>query len=150
MGLLSGGLFALFAGSFLASTLVPGGVEGILYLMVKDGHYTFLSLLLTASAGNTLGGIFTWWIGLVLFRGLSASHWQRRIDRLFKLEDKPMKRVKQWGAPILLLSWMPVIGDPLCLAAGYLRINFWLCALMIAIGKSARYLILLWILQRSV
>jgi membrane protein YqaA with SNARE-associated domain len=150
MELSFGGLATLFFGSLLASTVLPGGVEGLLYLMVKDGTHSFLSLLVTASVGNTLGGILTWWVGLLLFRGLSASKWQRKLDHWFRLEQKPMRRVRQWGAPILLLSWMPIIGDPLCLAAGYLRVNFWLSALMIAIGKTVRYIVLLLVLENSI
>ena len=117
----------------------------LLYGMAESGSYTSMQLLVIASAGNTLGGVFTYSIGLLLFRGLSHVAWGRRVQQLFRLEDKALERVRHWGVPCLLLSWMPVIGDPLCLAAGYLGLKFWPSASMIAIGKFLRYLVLLWL-----
>ncbi len=143
---MSGGLWALFFGSLLASTLLPGGVEGLLYYMVQENRHTFMGLLVVASIGNTLGGIITWWIGCLLYKGLSGSQFFNRLEKWFKIDDKSLQRVRHWGAPVLLLSWMPVIGDPLCLAAGYLRLDFWACVTMIALGKTGRYLALLWLL----
>jgi membrane protein YqaA with SNARE-associated domain len=143
---MSGGLWALFVGSLLASTLLPGGVEGLLYYMVQENQYTFMALLVIASTGNTLGGIITWWIGYLLYKGLSGSRLTDRLEKWFDIDDKSLQRVRHWGAPVLLLSWLPVIGDPLCLAAGYLRLQFWPCVAMIALGKTGRYLALLWLL----
>jgi membrane protein YqaA with SNARE-associated domain len=139
------GLFSLFLGSLLASTILPGGVEVLLYAMVESGSYSSQSLLVTATAGNTLGGIVTYGMGVLLFRGLSHVSWGQRLQKYFKLEPSSLERVRRWGIPCLLLSWMPVIGDPLCLAAGYLGLAFWPSALMIATGKFLRYLALLWL-----
>ncbi len=144
------GLWALFFGSLLASTLVPGGVEGLLYLMVREHQHSLASLLVVASIGNTLGGIITWWIGYLLRKGLSGSKLHQRLEKWFKVEGKSLTRVRRWGTPVLLLSWMPIIGDPLCLAAGYIRLSFWSSAAMIALSKTGRYLVLLWVLDQSV
>lgn len=88
-----------------------------------------ISLLVVATAGNTLGGMSSWLIGRLLPAcRLERPEYQRAVQR-----------VRRWGSPALLLSWLPVVGDPLCLAAGWLRVH-WLPALTyIAAGKSARY-----------
>ncbi len=146
---MSSGLVWLFVGSLLASTLVPGGVEVLLYSLYQSGQYGVVSLLLVATVGNTLGGIITWWVGTLLYRGLAHTGWHERIGSVFKLSDTSLDRVRKWGVPVLFFSWMPVVGDPLCLAAGYLRLPFWPCTTMILLGKLARYAALLWIFSRS-
>ncbi len=141
-------LTSLFVGSLLASTLVPGGVEVVLYYLYQSGQHRFPSLLVVATFGNTLGGIITYFMGIILHRGLAGFGWHQRIRRLFKLEDEALSRVKKWGVPVLFFSWMPIIGDPLCLAAGYLRLSFWPSAAMIFIGKFVRYAVLLWVFSQ--
>ena len=141
-------LASLFVGSLLASTLVPGGVEAMLYYLYQSGQHGFSWLLVVATFGNTLGGIITYFMGIILRRGLAGFGWHQRIRRLFKLEDKALSRVKKWGIPVLFFSWMPIIGDPLCLAAGYLRLSFWLSAAMIFISKFVRYAALLWVFSQ--
>ncbi len=137
-------LSSLFIGSLLASTLVPGGVEVLLYYMYQSAGYSFALLLAVATAGNTLGGIITYFMGMVLNHGLSGTSWHHKIQGMFKLNDKALIRVRKWGVPVLFFSWMPVIGDPLCLAAGYLRLPVWPSMIMIFISKFIRYLVLLW------
>lgn len=139
------GLLSLFIGSLLASTLLPGGVEIVLYAMVESGGYSSASLLTTAAIGNTAGGIITYFIGLLLRRALTHLAWGHRLQKHFQLKQPALERVRRWGVSCLLFSWMPVVGDPLCLAAGYLRLAFWPSAAMIAIGKFLRYLLLLWL-----
>ena len=139
------GLSALFVGSLLASTLVPGGVEVLLFYMYRSGEYSVVALLVVSTIGNTLGGVITYWMGDILRRGLSRVSWYAKTAQLFKLNASSLVRVEKWGVPVLFFSWMPVIGDPLCLAAGYLRLSFWPSALMIFIGKFVRYTVLLWI-----
>ena len=139
------GLPSLFIGSLLASSVLPGGVEVLLYAMVEAGGHSSAALLTTATIGNTLGGLTTYAVGLLLYRGLGRMSWGQRLRARFKLEQTALARVRRWGVPCLLFSWMPVVGDPLCLAAGYLRLAFWPSALMIAAGKFLRYLALLWL-----
>ena len=146
---MSSGLVWLFVGSLLASTLVPGGVEVLLYSLYQSQRHDVVSLLLVAVIGNTLGALITWWVGALLRRGLSRAGWYTRIGSVFKLEDTSLNRVRKWGVPVLLFSWMPVVGDPLCLAAGYLRLPFWPGASMIFLGKLARYVALLWVFAQS-
>lgn len=143
------GLLSLFIGSLLASTLLPGGVEVLLYYLYQSGEHRFASLLWVATFGNTLGGIITYFMGIILHRGLAGFSWHQRIQRLFKLEETALLRVKKWGVAALFFSWLPIIGDPLCLAAGYLRLSLWSSMAMIFIGKFARYAILLWAFSQS-
>ncbi len=126
-------LWALFTSAFLAATLLPGGSEVVLAVLAHEGTRDLPLLIAVATAGNALGGMSSWLIGRLLPAGrLQKPEYQRALDR-----------VRRWGAPVLLLSWLPVIGDPLCVAAGWLRIH-WLPALAcISAGKAARYAVIL-------
>jgi membrane protein YqaA with SNARE-associated domain len=143
------GLPSLFIGSLLASTLVPGGVEVLLYFLYQSGEYSLSSLLWVATTGNTLGGIITFAMGGVLNRGLARFDWHRSIQRFFRLDDNALVRVRKWGVPVLFFSWMPIVGDPLCLAAGFLRLSVWPSIAMIFFSKLSRYAVLLWLFSES-
>lgn len=134
------GLWGLFASAFISSTILPGGSEAVLATLALHDHHSMSSMLITATAGNTLGGMSSWLIGYLI-----AKRWPAQ-----KLEKPEHQRALGWlhrhGSPILLLSWLPVVGDPLCVAAGWLRINVWLSLAMIAAGKTARYAIILIVL----
>lgn len=113
--------------SFLAATLLPGGSEAVLFglLTLHPGRYW--TLLGVATLGNTLGGLSSYLIGRILPRAKPT---------------KSLDTVRNYGTPALLLSWVPFIGDPLCVAAGWLRLNPWHSLLFIAAGKFARYWII--------
>lgn len=120
-------LWALFTASFLAATLLPGGSEAVLFAVLKLHPEQQWPALGVATLGNTLGGLSSYWIG-------------RLIPQKKTMPGLPALR--KYGSPALLLSWVPFIGDPLCVAAGWLRLNPWLAALFIALGKFARYLVI--------
>jgi membrane protein YqaA with SNARE-associated domain len=120
-------LWALFMSSFLAATLLPGGSEAVLFGVLKGHPQLFWPAILAATIGNTLGGMSSYLIGRFIP--------QRR-------ELKGLKRVRQYGSPILLLSWVPIVGDAFCVAAGWLRLNPWLSAAFMAAGKFGRYLVI--------
>ena len=120
-------LWALFASSVLAATLLPGGSEAVLFGVIKMHPSQLWPALLIATVGNTLGGMSSWLIGRLIPPGQ---------------ELKGIETVKRYGSAALLLAWVPVIGDPLCVAAGWLRINPWVSALFMAAGKFARYLLI--------
>ncbi|MFW1677011.1 YqaA family protein [Pontibacter sp. JAM-7] len=129
-------LLGLFASGFVASTLLPGGSELLFAWLLIEHIYPWWLLWLTVTAGNTLGGWLTFAMGVWL------AHY-----RPFTAFEKPQhQRAKRWlnqyGALILLLSWLPLVGDPLCLLAGWLRTNIWFSASMILLGKAARYLVI--------
>jgi membrane protein YqaA with SNARE-associated domain len=118
-------LWALFASSFLAATLLPGGSEFVFAGILHAKPHLYWQALAVATLGNTLGGMSSYLIGRIIppRAGLKGLKW-----------------VQSYGSPALLAAWVPFIGDPLCVAAGWLRINPWLSALFMAIGKFARYL----------
>lgn len=131
------GLWGLFLSSLLAATLLPGGSEAVLLYAEHKSLASPVVLLLVATLGNTLGGLSSWGIGW----------WIRRRWPSRKLEKpqhrKALDRIQRHGAPLLLLSWLPLIGDPLCVAAGWARINLFTSLLFITLGKGARYALVL-------
>ncbi len=128
-------LWALFGASFLAATLLPGGSEAVLAALALDGQHGPPTLLAVATAGNTLGGLSSWALGRVLAGRRGAS--------LTGGRGRALRWLQRWGSPALLLAWVPVVGDPLCLAAGWLRIPWYRAAVPIAAGKAARYALVL-------
>lgn len=133
------GLGGLFASAFLSATLLPGGSEAVLIYLAGDREYDPLTLLAVASAGNTLGGMSSWLIGRLLPSG-----------RLQGPELHPsVERMRRHGSPILLLSWVPFIGDPLCVAAGWLRVSWYRALLFLAVGKVARYAVVLFLAREA-
>ena len=119
------GLGALFLSSFLAATLLPGGSELVFAGVLASGAATVWPALAVATLGNTLGGMSSYLVGRLV------------PDR--KIGAQALDRVRRHGAPVLLLSWVPLIGDALCVAGGWLRLNPWWSALFIALGKFGRY-----------
>lgn len=128
------GLPALFLLSFTASTLVPLGSEWLLIALIIKG-LPVGPLLITATLGNTLGACTTYAVGIW---GSSLL-----IDKVLRLDrakvEKAIAVYGKYGAWSLLFSWLPVIGDPLCLAAGILNLSFPRFAVLILVGKAARY-----------
>lgn len=124
-------LWTLFGSSFLAATLLPGGSEAVLFGVLKLHPGEFWSALGVATLGNTLGGMSSYLIG-------------RIIPPKQDLPGLPMMR--RFGSPALLLSWVPFVGDPLCVAAGWLRIDPWRALLFVALGKFARY----WVIATAI
>jgi membrane protein YqaA with SNARE-associated domain len=118
------GLAGLFASSFLSATLLPGNSELVFVALVHHAPALEGRALAAATLGNTLGGMTSYAIGRVF----PAPH-----------ESRAAAWVARFGAPALLLSWVPVIGDGLCVAAGWLRQNAFAVALFMATGKFARY-----------
>ncbi len=119
------GLGALFLSSFLAATVLPGGSEFVFAAVLATGSAALWPALAVATLGNTLGGASSYLIGRVFPRGERSG---RALDW-----------VRRWGAPVLLLSWVPVIGDALCVAAGWLRLSAGWSLCFIALGKFGRY-----------
>lgn len=129
------GLWALFLSSFLAATLLPGGSEAVLVLVVSAHPEQSLAALALATLGNTLGGMTTYGMGRAIPAKAGApwhddtTTWTRRHTGL----------LQRFGPATLLLAWTPVLGDALCAAAGWLRLAWLPCALWMALGKGLRY-----------
>ena len=136
------GLTTLFVVSFISATLLPLGSEPALYGLLRLNPELFWSAIFVATVGNTLGGMADWWIGYGAHEvadkySHSRSH-LKALDFLQKL-----------GPKACLLAWLPLVGDPLCAVAGWLRLPFWPCSFYMLIGKFLRYLVytplLLWV-----
>jgi membrane protein YqaA with SNARE-associated domain len=119
-------LGGLFVASFLAATLLPGGSEALLFALLRLQPEHSAAALALATAGNTLGGMTTYWMARLL----------PRTPLLPRLEQ-----VRRHGSPILLFAWVPVVGDALCAAAGWLRVDWLACMAWMASGKFLRYLL---------
>jgi membrane protein YqaA with SNARE-associated domain len=136
------GLGTLFLIAFVSATLLPLGSEPALFGLLKLNPDLFWPAILVATAGNTLGGALTWAMGF-------GSH--RILDKYnhSKVHLKALDWLERIGPKACLLSWLPIVGDPLCAVAGWLKLPFWPCLLYMAIGKFARYVTmtvaLLWV-----
>jgi len=153
-------LISLFIGSFLAATLLPGGSEAALFAVLKAYPETFWFALVIATIGNTLGGMVTFGMGWLLPLTQQLKHAEKLRPRHGWAEPSGagvaashllpqtagfasnVSKVRRFGTPALLFAWVPLIGDALCLVAGWLRLSWWQAALFMAIGKSARYMLI--------
>ncbi|GAM09056.1 inner membrane protein YqaA [Geobacter sp. OR-1] len=133
------GLPALFFLSFLASTLIPLGSEWLLVALLLKGGAP-IPVVATASAGNFLGACTSYWLGIYGSRFIE--------ERLFRMQPRDKERAERFfarfGSWSLLFSWLPVVGDPLCLVAGVLRVGFIRFSILVLTGKSARYALVAW------
>ncbi len=146
------GLAGLFIASFLSATLLPGGSEVVLIAVVHQHPDQAMAALLLATLGNTLGGMTTYGMARWLPQKVGSDETpaqqggRARYALLAAADgDTAMKRLdalRRHGAPLLLFAWTPIIGDALCAAAGWLRLPPIPCALWMAVGKAARYVLL--------
>ncbi|MBS0477455.1 MAG: DedA family protein [Proteobacteria bacterium] len=144
------GLSTVFVVSFVSATLLPLGSEPAVFGLIKLNPALFWPAVLVATAGNTLGGAVSWWMGLGAHRAWDAARRRRQAGHAVDPEAKPARELsrterrarvwlRRWGPKTCLLSWLPVVGDPLCAVAGWLRMPFWPCVVYMAIGKFLRY-----------
>ena len=131
------GLPAIFVISFVAATLVPMGSEPAVFAVVKANAALFWPAILAGTAGNTLGGAVDYWVGL----GAKKTFADERRSLWFGW-------LLRFGPKAMLLSWLPIIGDPLCVLAGWLKLPFWPSVFYMMIGKFLRYVALTWIFLR--
>ncbi|MEY4557228.1 MAG: hypothetical protein RLY42_401 [Pseudomonadota bacterium] len=125
------GLPAVFSISFVSATLLPLGSEPALFAYIKLNPEMFWPAVFVATIGNTLGGMLNWLMGY----GASKAH-----EKLLGPRDhKLLGWFEKLGPPALLLSWLPIVGDPLCAVAGWLRLPWLSCMVYMAIGKFLRY-----------
>jgi membrane protein YqaA with SNARE-associated domain len=120
------GFLGLFIASFVAATLLPGGSELVLVAVIQKHPDAVWPAVGIATAGNTLGGMTSYLVG-------------RLIPN--RVQHKAIIYLHKYGYGSLLFSWAPLLGDALCVAAGWLRFNPWISMLLIGIGKLARYVL---------
>ena len=126
------GLSTVFVVSFVSATLLPMGSEPVVFGLVKLNNDLFWPAIAVATVGNTLGGMVTWAMGygahqIVDRYGHSPSH------------ERALRWLQRLGPKGCLLAWMPVVGDPLCAVAGWLKFPLWPCTFYMFVGKFLRY-----------
>ena len=133
----------LFAAAFVAATILPAQSELLLGAMLVSGRFDATLLLAVATAGNVLGSVVNWVLGRYF------AHYREK--RWFPASPATMARAEAWfarfGPAVLLLSWVPVIGDPLTVFAGALRMRFTIFLLVVTIAKGGRYLFLAFVVM---
>jgi len=136
------GLSTVFVVSFISATLLPLGSEPAVFGLVKLNPDLFWPTMLVATAGNTLGGAVDWWMGY-------GAHAMVDRHRHQSTHVRALQWLERLGPKACLLAWLPLIGDPLCTVAGWLKLPFWPCLAYMAIGKFVRYMtmtsLLVWV-----
>lgn len=122
---------SLFGSSFLSATLLPGSSEALLIALLIAKKTSVYGLLLAASLGNTLGGLTNIFLGRLL-----------PLKRQGRWHDTAMTWLHRLGPAALLFSWLPVVGDLLCVLAGWLRFAWLPAMLFLAVGKTLRYIVI--------
>ena len=129
---------ALFAAAFLAATLIPAQSEAVLFALLASGSYSVWGILLVASIANVLGSCVNWLLGRGMAR-FEGCRW-------FPVDPKSFAKVQGWyhryGRWSLLLSWVPIIGDPLTVAAGALRERFAVFLTLVTLAKTGWYAVI--------
>ena len=133
---------SLFAISFLAATILPFSSELSLATLIATSDYDNLLLLTVASFGNILGSLINWALGSYS-RNLTTKKWFPFKETQIERSSKWFKKFGKWS---LLFAWVPVVGDPLTLVAGILRVKFIDFIILVAIGKVSRYLIVFYLI----
>ena len=129
----------LFTSAFISSTLAPGGSEAVLAYMVAAGHYQVELLIIVATLGNTLGAMTTWGLGVLAAKKFPAA------ELLSENKQKALDVLKRKGIWTLFFTWLPVVGDALCFAGGWLKLPFFQACLIILLGKFGRYAVIAWL-----
>ncbi len=128
-------LGTVFVVSFVSATLLPMGSEPVVFGLVTLNPEMFWQVILVATLGNTLGGAVDWWLGY-------GAHAVADKFRHSPTHLKALDWLERLGPKACLLAWLPIVGDPLCAVAGWLKMPFWPCLLFMAIGKFLRYLLM--------
>ena len=134
---------SLFAISFLAATILPFSSELSLATLIATSDYDNLLLLTVASFGNILGSLVNWALGSYS-RNLTTKKWFPFKETQIERSSKWFRKFGKWS---LLFAWVPVVGDPLTLVAGILRVKFIDFIILVAIGKVSRYLIVFYLIS---
>ena len=127
------GLSTLFIIALVSATLLPLGSEPAVIGLVKLNPDLFWPAVVVATLGNTVGGAISWWMGY------GAERVYERVTH-HSPQGRALAWLQRFGPKACLLSWLPVVGDPLCAVAGWLKMPFWPCVGYMAIGKLARYI----------
>lgn len=136
------GLSTVFVVAFVSATLLPMGSEPAVFGLVKLSPELFWPAIGVATVGNTLGGMVSWWMGW-------GTHKAVHRFKQTSSDKQALKWLEKFGPKACFFSWLPIVGDPICAVAGWLKMPFWPCTFYMAVGKFLRYLFmtgaLLWL-----
>lgn len=127
------GLSTVLVISLLSATLLPLGSEPAVFGLIQLNPELYWPAIAVATLGNTLGGAISWWMGLGAHKAVDRARGEHKNSRA-------LAWLQRFGPKACLLSWLPLVGDPLCAVAGWLKFPFWPCFFYMAIGKFLRYL----------
>jgi len=130
---------SLFFSAFLSATLLPGSSEALLATYIATENGNVWVLLVTAVTGNVLGSVVNWFIGRFLSQYVGRK-WFPISERRYEQAINWFNKYGKWS---LLFAWLPIIGDPLTIVAGGLRVPIGIFAILVTIGKLVRYLLIL-------
>ena len=134
------GYLGLFVAAFGAATLLPLQSEAVLVGLLLNGQYGMWLLLAVATVGNVLGSLVNWWLG----RGIERFKDRRWFPVSPARLEQAGQHYRRYGHWSLLLSWLPIVGDPLTLVAGVMREPLARFLLIVTLAKGARYAVLAW------
>ena len=129
------GLSTVFVIALVSATLLPLGSEPAVFGLIQLNPELFWPTIGVATLGNTLGGGISWWMGLGAHKAVDKARGKHA-------DSRTAAWLKRFGPKACLMSWLPVVGDPLCVVAGWLKLPFWPCIFYMAIGKFLRYLLI--------
>lgn len=131
------GFLGLFAGCFLSATIIPFASEAFVIAMLLGGFDPYW-VVVVASLGNWMGGLTNYLLGYLADYAV--------LEKRFKVDHAKLERFRSWvekyGFWVALITWVPVLGDPLTIALGFFRVSFWKVAVLSFAGKFLRYIIL--------
>ena len=134
---------SLFGISFLAATILPFSSELSLAGLISTSNFNNSLLLIAASLGNILGSVVNWLIGFYS-RNFTSKKWFLFNELQITRSSKWFEKFGKWS---LLFAWVPILGDPLTLVAGLLRVRFSDFIILVAIGKVSRYLVVFYLIS---
>ena len=137
--------FYLFCSALIAATLLPLSSEALLSTLLYQ-HYSPLLLWLVATTGNTLGSCINWYLGKWCLHLQDKKWFPISAEQL----ERAQTRFQRYGLVSLLFAWVPIIGDPLTLLAGVMRVQFWKFLVLVALGKGLRYGVVIWVALRFI
>ena len=132
-------LSGLFISAFISSTIAPGGSEAVLAYIVSEGRYPIEFVVIIATIGNTLGAMTTWGLGVLAAKKFPVA------GLLSEKKQKALNIVRKGGLWALFFTWLPVVGDALCFAGGWLKLPLVPAYLAISVGKFGRYAAIAWL-----
>ena len=129
---------SVFISAFLAATILPAQSEAVLAYHISTSPDALILLVIIATAGNVSGAVVNWWLGIFSTRFQHKKWFPVNPEKLARAEQ----HYRRYGRYLLLLSWVPFIGDPITVIAGVLREPLWSFILLVTLAKSGRYIVI--------